>query len=604
MKHSEIRLSVPDRSPPAAGAFDARPASVKPWVDNLPLASVGEATRQLYAALLEINRQDMPVQQRFKALELLMPPVRYVTEELKKHFVGRTLPLSEKNCKIAALSRAITRELATGYKILVVDQCTGKAGRSDKKLQVVSLHRSLRLLGSVLLKSYQIYAAYPARLWQEIHALYRYAESRQLDDIRVLEDHGPVSRTGTVADAYKQILLLALACPYRLRHGEVEKIYDALEQWAAHARLRPLERNPQALFASDLSSDEPPSYLVLRNTGENQHAWRVLDTRELGEDVRRALAELRQPGAASQPLHANTLRRLMLAWGVMPRRRFSRARDHAQVVVTMGLNAIHYFVSGEVAFNNASIGIDCRQSLATSKAGPDFDPGPLFAAHETRERKNQVPELWEMDYRLEGEPAPSSLEATVARAASGMKIDPRQRTQTWKMVNVSAGGYCLLWDNPQTTRAQVGELIGLREHSDPDTFHWRLGVIRWLKTIDKRGLELGVQMLSPGAVAIAARPDKGGQRLPDYSRGLLLPEIASIQQRATLLLPSPPFRAGDSAIADCHGKAVRVKLTKLVENTGSFAQFQFEAMGEVSRPARKKAAAAKPADFDDIWEIL
>ncbi len=210
-----------------------------------------------------------------------------------------------------------------------------------------------------------------------------------------------------------------------------------------------------------------------------------------------------------------------------------------------------------------------------------------------------------MNYRIEGDALPTSLENAVARAASGMQINPSHRTQNWKMVNISAGGYCLLWDNLETTRAQVGELLGIREESDPDTFHWRLGVIRWLKFADKRGLDLGVQMLSPGAVAIAGRPDRRGAKNDDFTRGLLLPEIATLQQSATLLLPSPPFKVGDTAIINCHGKNVRVALTRLVENTGSFAQFQFTALGEVSLPARKKPAGkSTSSDFDDVWELL
>ena len=194
----------------------------------------------------------------------------------------------------------------------------------------------------------------------------------------------------------------------------------------------------------------------------------------------------------------------------------------------------------------------------------------------------------------------------MARAAAGVHIDTSHCAQNWKMVNVSAGGYCMLWDNPDTTRAQVGELLGLREEADPDTFHWRLGVIRWLKYEQKRGLELGVQMLSPGAVAIAARPDKGRSRDEDYTRGLLLPEIASIQQRASVLLPCPPFKVGDTAIANCHGKDVRVKLTELVENTGSFAQFQFESLGEIASPRHpvKPGGKPRPKDFDDVWDLL
>ena len=40
-----------------------------------------------------------------------------------------------------------------------------------------------------------------------------------------------------------------------------------------------------------------------------------------------------------------------------------------------------------------------------------------------------------------------------------MQINPSHRTQNWKMLNISAGGYSLLWDNLETTRAQVGELL-------------------------------------------------------------------------------------------------------------------------------------------------
>ena len=130
-------------------------------------------------------------------------------------------------------------------------------------------------------------------------------------------------------------------------------------------------------------------------------------------------------------------------------------------------------------------------------------------------------------------------------------------------------------------------------------------VIRWLKCADADGLQLGVQMLSPGAVAVAALKDRSGKQDGEYTRGLLLPEIASIQQRSTMLLPSPPFRVGDTVKVNFQGKNIRVKLTKLLENTGSFAQFQFSSLGEVAETrAAKPKAGLKPNDFDDVWELL
>lgn len=601
-----MQLSVPNRTPPKNGSFDSRPTSVKDWITSLPMANIGETTKLLFAAVNELNHQDIPAQQRFKALEMLCKPVLYVTERMKKHFVGQPLPLNARNLKIAHLSREMSHALATGYKVLVMEQIAG-IGRGDKKLLITSIHRALKQLGQVLLKVYQVYEPCPDSLWLELHSLYRYAENNSLHRTRVPGGEYSPAAASTITDAYKQILLLALACPYRMRHTEMEAVYTALEHWAPQSDLLLFERESDALFATNLDIDQPPSYLVLRDASENANSCRVLLTQRLAQQVRGALAEA-QAGdgkVKSGALRAATLRRLMLAWGVMPKRRFSRIKDHSQVVVAMGLSSIHYFVSGEVAFNDAAVGNECTSELG---AIPDlsFHKPSRFTARTTREDAKKMPDVWEMNYHIEGVPLPSNTELAVARAAAGVHIDTSHSAQNWKMLNISAGGYCLLWDNPETTRAQVGELLGIREEADPDTFHWRLGVIRWLKYEDKHGLELGVQMLSPGAAAIAARVDaKGQSKDEDYTRGLLLPEIASIQQRATLLLPSPPFKVADTAIANCHGKDVRVKLTELVENTGSFAQFQFESLGELA--PRKQVTLAhkpKPKDFDDVWELL
>jgi hypothetical protein len=70
-------------------------------------------------------------------------------------------------------------------------------------------------------------------------------------------------------------------------------------------------------------------------------------------------------------------------------------------------------------------------------------------------------------------------------------------------------------------------------------------------------------------------------------------------------LPSPPFRRGETAIANCQGRLVRVRLTKLVENTGSFAQFQFTSLGEVEHALPKHTSKRqKPGDFSDVWDLL
>ena len=101
---------------------------------------------------------------------MLQKPILHVTSHMKKHYVGQAMPLAAQNLKIAHLSREITYALATGYKVLVMEQIAG-VGRKDKKLLVTAMHRSIKQLSIVLLKSYQVYETYPDSVWLEIHSL-------------------------------------------------------------------------------------------------------------------------------------------------------------------------------------------------------------------------------------------------------------------------------------------------------------------------------------------------------------------------------------------------------------------------------------------------
>ena len=149
------------------------------------------------------------------------------------------------------------------------------------------------------------------------------------------------------------------------------------------------------------------------------------------------------------------------------------------------------------------------------------------------------------------------------------------RIESWKIADISAGGYCLLWDSDDASCAQVGELVALIEQDNANPDAWQLGAIRRMKFTEKRGLELGIELMAPGSRAIWARPCKEGVNTGDRMQAILLPEIKAIKVQASLLLPSLLFRTGSMAtIEDCE-KTETVSLTRQLENTGSFAQYHF-----------------------------
>lgn len=595
-----MHLHIQQRKFTGEAGFDADPAAVSRWVKALPMANSGETTRRLYHALGALNHLDLPAPQRFRDLEQLRPPLFYVLEIMKKHVVGQSLPLNEKAGKIARLRAELLRAMGDGYKLVVLEQVSGHGSRRDTRILNTALHRAMHCLVQQLLVNYQVYGQWPAHVWSDIHRLYRYAETQDLHRFAVEDMEGTGQATCTIEDLYRQILLLTLACPYRMRHGEAEAVYNRLARWAPHARLTAPPEGGQdtaVLFMANLDSDEPPTYLSLHHGTLDPAHCRLLDTAGLAEDVRAALAEAHQkPGGE---LSENALRRLMLAWGVMPKRRFSRRRQSARVSVAMGLSATHYFVSGEAVFSPAEGDLTRGPGREHPESGagvPDMEP-------------LKPSEAWELEpvsFDQHTPIQPTRRHAVTLPADLGENDGQSTfHAHDWHMINVSAGGYCLLWDSTENSRAQVGELVGIREHDDPDAFHWRLGTIRWMKSAT--GLELGVQMLSPGAVAVGARPYPATSREPRYSRCLLLPEITALEQPATLLMTAPPFRVGGTAIISSHGREVKVRLTRQMENTGSYAQFQFETLEEHARtdkPAPGGEQKPEEQEFEEVWTLL
>ncbi|MFA7388073.1 MAG: hypothetical protein WCZ87_10470, partial [Thiohalobacteraceae bacterium] len=333
---------TPARKKPTSNSFDTRPTAVENWVAGLPLANVGESSRLLFGALLETNARDIPAEQRLHLLEAFGAPIRTLCDAMKAHFVGQAFPLSERARRIVQLSQALMTQMAAGHRIIVEDSGGGLLG--DQKQATTSTHRALSYLGEVLLRAYQVYASYPAGIWRQVHQLYQQAEAKGFASTMVKEP-GDRSGPGTsIEDNYKGILLLALACPYRLRQGEVEQIYAWLREWSRHASLDRLTetKNPNGLFVANFAADEPPTYLILRDAAYDQASCRLLNATRLADVVREVSHQWHAQTGKTPKINEQVLRRLMLAWGVMPKRRFSRSQRHSTAMVAIGLSAAHY----------------------------------------------------------------------------------------------------------------------------------------------------------------------------------------------------------------------------------------------------------------------
>jgi len=561
-----MNLDLPRRKKPGRLAFNTSTPAIRTWIDDLPLLNTGRTLTLVSGALDQINSLDIPPQKRQKVLELMSTAVICICDALKKAFLGKRLPLQPDCLHQATLAMELCNRMATGYRIVIDDAGSSEAQRP---LLCTAIHRAIRYLSEVLLTNYQIYVQYPEGLWGIIHTLFGLAEELRLSTLPVTDNTLQTAVSSSIETIYKQNLLLSLACPYRLRQNEIHYVYNGLLEWATASRLYQHNNTQKlGLFAVNLRSDLPPAYRSLHEDLKAGGDWRILDTSEMAHRMRQAISTQTMSTARAPGLgDAQTIQRLMLAWGVMPRRKFNRYRQDASIRLVMGLNSIHRLATTpRVQEDNDQNGIAETIHDHQYLQDPTFETTTRINAVGSQENRNSTSE------KSNG-PQGRLLKGAYSAASSG--TNP---VELWKMENLSAGGFCLLWDSEGTSCAQVGELVAILSTEGKDKDNRQLGVIRWMKFTPEHGLELGIQLLSPGATAVWAYVCENELQPGNKLQGILLPEIKAINQPASLLLPSLPFRTGCNSTLENQGRKEDIILTTQLENTGTFAQYNFSAV--------------------------
>ncbi|MGB5259225.1 MAG: hypothetical protein WBO34_01745, partial [Gammaproteobacteria bacterium] len=480
-------LDLPQRKKRDLHSMDTRPDVLREWVERLPLLNT-EKTRQLLVEALErINLLDMTPDDRSVSLELLSTSVICVIDALKKDFLGKPMPLQANHARQADHALDLLNRMATGYRITADD--LGKDEAQNRQLGI-AIHRALRYLSEILLCHYQIYRQYPEGLWRSIHSLYALAEECGINRLSITDTTLPTDVVSNIDTIYKQILLLSLACPYRQRQKEIHFTYNALIDWASFCRLsKPATGLETGLFSVNIQSDDPPAYRSPHSAEDNDnHHIRILDTGAVADRLRAALEnEARNKTGFG---NRDTLQQLILAWGAMPKRRFPRHKssDTLPVKLVVGLSTIHRLVSGPPSPRDTTDETIMDHAWLQD---PTFD----------RQTEMEI-----SPYQIGGLTMKSVEEARqdVERGAYTTANTSLPHVEFWKIADMSAVGYCLLWDNSEASSTCVGELVAIINQQEEQPGRWQLGVIRWMKFDPEHGLELGIQMLSPGAQAVWA----------------------------------------------------------------------------------------------------
>lgn len=589
-------LRVPEQKTASLSFCDTTPKAFRVWIDQLPMANIGEVSRQLYHAIIELNHLFTPPQQRLQFLELIREKIQFVCDELSRHFLGMAVALPEKQRKIANLSQALQLHLAAGYKLCILEFIDNGGIERNRKPVVMAIHRAISELAATIVRSHQLYCPSPAKSWLECHRLYRFAYRNKLAEMEVEDRRLLHRRTSSIADAYKRILLLGSARANQLRQPELMQVYELFEIWSDYTDCRP-DIGEDSLFVINMEGDNPPVYRSLLDQLPGEDSF-DFDTRELSSMVSDALSARRDKGKADTALHVpakvsdTLLLHLSQALGILVKRNFNRIASQGTLEVCVGLTAAHYFVAGEKTFTEFV-------------SGNDNDPASednLFirSARQSKDAWAGAHDAGPSDDVLHSADTPITFRGSYGTASKQVADKNRPKSHHALLINTSPGGYCVAWESNVPPSLQAGEILGVREQS---AHPWSVAVVRWIRQIKHHGTQIGIELLAPSASPCGVKLIQKVGNSSEYLRGLLLPEISVVNQAATLITPRLPFQSG-SRISLLHdGREDQGQLSKKVSSTGSVSQFELK-LNNTSVPSAATPSGASDDEFDSLWPSL
>lgn len=589
---TQTYLTVPEQTQTTLSFCDPTARQLRAWVDSLPMANIGETSRQLYHAIIEFNRLKLSDASRLELLDMVRGPIHFVCEQLNRRYLNQGVGLDEQQRKIANLAQALQTHLATGYKI-IIQHLLEQATLKQRSVLAKAVHRALHELMPAILRSYQLYIQTPPGIWKEIHQLYQIASAFNLQN-EVVSD--PVEKSQlTVSQAYVKILLLGACQPNQLLQQELSSVFESLGAWAKYLDVDEVADDKSVLVINpEVDSAPQYRYLVKKANLSDYLGLNVLPLVRLLHADHKAVSRTDQPGKTQivpERFSIGLLEHLIQSWGGMKQRSFSRTPAAGEVTVAIGLTATHFHIAGGRGF----------YSMLYGTQGHSDNPfigavGNRFSASDTQAIRAQQ-DVWQDAFDADGHPKMPTDEG-IDFEKEAEENHPKYQGQ---LVNVSPRGYCIQWLGTPAANLKTGEVIAIKENQ---LQHWNLGVVRWIRQGKEFGTQMGVELLAPNSQACGIQQLHKTGAPGDFLRALYIPEIRAIGQDASVLTPRMPFNVGNKVTINLDGREEKYQLTKRLLSTGIISQFQIRAVSQKPLEPQRRAVSDDGDNFESLWRQL
>ena len=591
-----IKLTIPERNNNPSVIINPSVEQIKNTLDALPLANADKSCEAITQQLFKLNRAPLDVQVRIQIMKLIQPLLEDIVGTQRATYINAALPLSEKRQKTANMINTLLTEMSFGYKIivhdLIEDQQVTAVGSRDLPQ---AIYYALSFLARLLVDDYALYTGEPKKIWLELNQLYLYAEKQEFHNtslIPVNEEKEP--NPATIANAYRRIVIIALANPYHLMQGEAVKLYQLLTNWAQHCEITSLNGGPlpEGKLFIDLAMDAPPLYAPKVQTKLRPLEGRLLDIKDLISDIDTEIRRLTLEGksASRQSSLAHRMERDMYfrwteALGNRRERMSHRKPFETPINMICGLTASHHYISDNEPFNPEENEIDIRGQQAEAGHTDSLSLVPENTSPwEHEEKSNRIklgidqPRKSQFDFSNNADHKDMWVKVFASSAQAIEELTGEKKANheihDCQVININQGGYGLFCPIESKFPARVGELLGSQTENTLDS--WAIGSVRWMRISDEQGISLGVRYLEDDARSVATKAVIGIGKGGEYYRSLLLPDVDPRHKPATLITPAAVYDIGSVIMITMKDEIFHAKLTEQLESTSAFSHYQFE----------------------------
>lgn len=559
---------------------DTNTKSLNEWISNLSIMQLGDTSKALFAALLELSELECSETLRFDLVQVLHPTIENVLGSLEKNFFNQSVISSDRNEHIIELAMLLRCYFAAVYINIVrrsndqLDQQKFSifALSQKKNLQTartLATFQALQQLTQLLYQQHMLYSEPVAGQWLIAHQLYDAAVTHKYHHSNLEQVLGTPNPLSTISQAYAQLILMDIFNTNQIRQSEIQALFQCSFDWAKMVQVLSKETE-LTKYVIDTSKDHPPIYNKKQSSGFLPNVF--ISTHSLLDHVTATLHKNPEYVSKNEKIYLTPALKfhVQTILGTIAERRHERYEYNAQLHICFGLLTAHFYLSKAKNFAET-----------------------LFLEHSYNlQNESRFMSSWDKKNTTENQ------ESAIQRLNRESKT-----VHQADILDISVNGYRIKWSGEAPKNLRTGEYILVKETSHG---HWRGGVIRWLKQSTEKSLELGLEVLAQEIFPCAVRI-QADRHISNYHPALLLKNQNLDETKTTLILPgSQIFREHQAVHLRLGKEEVKVYLLNAQLITQSFVQFDFELLNDEEQPVLRKFMAQRNMDKidQDLWEAL